>query len=149
VLGIMVMPIRIGAHGIGFLLDAVGRAASGAQPIRPDNREQDSGLAQHVIDMDAKIDARRDIVDIAEDRFPAIMGGEPVEDSARHRLGIRTAVGNGDLGHQSRSCRVSNILTSELSRRGRRTGVRGKPIACPDTRRGETPKTSLPASAPG
>jgi hypothetical protein len=81
-------------------------------------------------------DARRNIVDVAEDRFLAVMGDQPVENPAGHRLGIRAAVGDGDLGHQSRSCRVSNILTSELSRR--RTCARGKPIACPDARRGET-----------
>jgi hypothetical protein len=49
------------------------------------------------------------------------MGDQPVENPAGHRLGIRAAVGDGDLGHQSRSCRVSSILTSELSRRGRGT----------------------------
>jgi hypothetical protein len=39
------------------------------------------------------------------------MGDQPVENPAGHRLGIRAAVRNCDLGHQSRSCRVSTILT--------------------------------------
>ena len=96
------------------------------------------GLEQGLVDMDAKIDARRNIVDIAEDRVLAVMGDQPVENPAGHRLGIRAAVGDGDFGHQSRSCRVSSILTSEVTHCGRRAGAPGKPIACPDAGRGET-----------
>ena len=77
----------------------------------PTMARQNIGLEQGLVDMDAKIDAWRDIVDVAEDRFLAVMGDQPVENPAGHRLGIGAAVGNGDLGHQRRSCRVSNILT--------------------------------------
>src|ERR1700733_8166623 len=94
-------------------MDSFGPTATRrAEPVRSDDGDQDIGLAQHVVDVDTEIDARRNTIDVAEDGFLAVTAGEPVEDSAGHRLGIGTALGNGDHWHQRRSCRSPNMRTS-------------------------------------
>ena len=48
-------------------------------------------------DVDAKVLAERNIVDVHEDRILAITVGEAIPNAARHHLGIGTPVGDRDL----------------------------------------------------
>ena len=53
--------------------------------------------------MGAKIDAERDVVDVAENRLAPIARDEPIEDAAGDDPGIFPPVGDRDARHQRRS----------------------------------------------
>jgi len=115
-LGILVEPISTGMSGnaaaqrrldfdanrIGFFLDAVGAAVGGhAEPLRSDNGQENMGLEQGLVDMDANRCPEEYRRYRGRSR-PCHNGRSAGRKSAGHRLGIRAAVGDGDLGHQSR-----------------------------------------------
>ena len=51
--------------------------------------------------MGAKVLAKRNIIYVHEDRILAIMDGEAISNTARHHIGIGTAIGDRDLWHWS------------------------------------------------
>ena len=67
-------------------------AASGAEPAPTDNDQQDVTLNNCFRDVDAKVLAERNIVDVHEDRVLAVTVGEAIANTAGHHLSIGTPV---------------------------------------------------------
>ncbi len=65
-----------------------------SQPILPDHREDDVGVADAVGDILGEIDACRNAVDVHEDSVFAESFGEPVANAARNVTSIVSSVGN-------------------------------------------------------
>src|SRR6266436_2287969 len=74
-------------HEIGLVIYSSTAASAGAEPPRADNDQPDITLNNCIEDVDAKVLAKRNIVDIHEDRLLAIMDGEAIPNTARDHIG--------------------------------------------------------------
>ena len=78
------------ADEIGLVIYSSSAASAGTEPALADNDQQDVTLNNCFRDVDAKVLAERNIVDIHEDRFIAITAGEAISTMAGHRPQRRT-----------------------------------------------------------
>jgi hypothetical protein len=69
--------------------------------------------------MSAKIDAQRDVVDVAEDRSPAIPRHQAVEDAPRDNAGVLAAVRDHDLRHDAGGFQTSPDIGAMFHRSDR------------------------------
>jgi hypothetical protein len=83
--------LNLDPHRVRFIAEPVVRA-SRSQPARPDDGEHDVALVEHPVDVLPKIDAGRNVVDIAEDRIPAVMRHHAIKDPPADDAGILAAV---------------------------------------------------------
>jgi len=88
-------------HRIGFVVDSTLRTIGAAEPSWPDNDKQNIRGAQRIGDLRPKIDARPNIVDVAKDGMLPKLLGEAVKNPPSDILGIRAAIRNGYLWHES------------------------------------------------
>jgi len=79
-----------------------GAAGADAEPIRADHSQHDVGALQGFMDLSAKIGAERDIIDVHEHRFLAVIGRQVIENAAGDGGGIGAAIRDHDCRHRVR-----------------------------------------------
>jgi hypothetical protein len=86
---------------VGLLVHARGAVGALAEPVRADHGDQHVGPLQGLLDVGAKIDAERDVIDVHEHRLLAVLRGEAIEDPPGDRRAVGAAVGDQDRRHRS------------------------------------------------
>jgi len=75
-------------------------ASARTEPTLTDNDQKHVAVNDRVEDVGAKVRAKRDTIDIHEDRVLAVMDDEAIANTTRHHVGIGTAIRDRDLWHQ-------------------------------------------------
>jgi hypothetical protein len=97
--GVAERRLNLETDKIGLVVYSSGAASAGTKPALTDNNQQDIALNDCFKDVGAKVLAIRNIVNVHKDRVSAITVGEAIPNTARHHLGIGTAVRDRDLRH--------------------------------------------------
>ena len=75
-------------------------ASARTEPTLTDNDQKHVAVNDRVEDVGAKVRAKRDTIDIHEDRVLAVMDDEAIANTTRHHVGIGTAIRDRDLWYQ-------------------------------------------------
>jgi hypothetical protein len=87
--------------GPGILENITGVSAPNplARPARPDDCQNYCGLPDGIFNVGAKVDTKRDVVDVLEQVFAREMAGEVVEDAISYELAVLPPIANEKLSH--------------------------------------------------